>query len=219
MKHSSTRELYTYWNERRGTRPAPERDDIDPAAIRKSLGDAFVLANSFSRKHHYRLAGTRVCALFGREMKGEIFSAAWEKASQQALDELLTIVGDEAVGVVAGANAYNAQGDAVELELLLLPLAHRGHARVRALGVLAPIERPYWLGTLPVENLTLTALRHLDPAVEAMPAPTLSRVEPEEIAGPNTPLPDGAQVRHGFVVYEGGRRMSASERLARLTGR
>ncbi len=219
MKHSSTRELYAYWNERRGARPAPERDEIDPGAIRKSLGDAFVLAHSFSRQHHYRLAGTRVCALFGRELKGEAFSAPWETASRGALDELLTIVADEAVGVVAGANAYNQDGDAIELELLLLPLAHRGHARVRAMGVLVPIERPYWLGVQPIQDLTLTALRHLDPVVEAQPAPTLTVAPDDEIFGPNSPLPDGAEVRHGFVVYEGGRKPTAAERLARLTGR
>ena len=43
MKHPSNRELFEYWNERRGTRLAPERADIDPAAIRKVLGDTFVL--------------------------------------------------------------------------------------------------------------------------------------------------------------------------------
>lgn len=219
MKHSSTREIYTYWNEQRGARPAPERDEIDPAAIRKSLGDAFVLASSFSREHHYRLAGTRVCALFCREMKGQSFTAPWETASQHALEDLLTIVGEESIGAVAGATGYTHDGAELELELLLLPLAHRGHARVRALGVLAPIQKSYWLGAMPVENLTLTALRHLDPAVEAMPGAVLSRPIEEPTLGPDEPLPEGAQFRNGFVVYDGGRRMTASERLARLTGR
>jgi len=219
MKHSSTREVYTHWNEQRGVRPAPERDEIDPAAVRKSLGDAFVLASSFSRQHHYRLAGTRVCALFCREMKGESFTGPWETASQRALEDLLKIVGEESVGAVAGATGYTHDGAEIELELLLLPLAHRGHARVRALGVLAPISKPYWLGAMPVENLTLTALRHLDPAVESIPAPILTSVPDEPVLGPDEPLPEGAQFRKGFVVYEGGRRMTASERLARLTGR
>ena len=42
MKHPSNRELFDYWNERRGERLAPERADIEPAAIRQVLGDTFV---------------------------------------------------------------------------------------------------------------------------------------------------------------------------------
>ena len=34
MKHASIRELFAYWNLRRGARRAPDRGDIDPAVIR-----------------------------------------------------------------------------------------------------------------------------------------------------------------------------------------
>src|SRR5205085_5611280 len=43
MKLSSSRDLFAHWNERRGKRMAPERGDIEPAAIRKVLGDTFIL--------------------------------------------------------------------------------------------------------------------------------------------------------------------------------
>ena len=33
--------------------------------------------------------------------------------------------------------------------MLLLPLAHTGQGRIRALGVLAPVVPPYWLGDGP----------------------------------------------------------------------
>jgi hypothetical protein len=71
MKHPANRELYGYWNERRGDRLAPERADIEPSAIRQVLGDTFVLAADGIAHHPFRLAGTRLCALFGRELKGE----------------------------------------------------------------------------------------------------------------------------------------------------
>ena len=35
MKHAASRELYAYWEERRGQRLAPERTDIEPGAIRR----------------------------------------------------------------------------------------------------------------------------------------------------------------------------------------
>ena len=71
MKHPSSRDLYAYWNERRGSRLAPERADIEPSAIRQVLGDTFVLAADSVAQHPFRLAGTRLCALFGRELKSE----------------------------------------------------------------------------------------------------------------------------------------------------
>ena len=51
MKHPSNRELFNYWNERRGERLAPERADIEPAAIRQVLGDTFVIEMSGSDSH------------------------------------------------------------------------------------------------------------------------------------------------------------------------
>ena len=58
MKHASTRALFEYWNEKRGNRPAPEREDIDPIAIRHALGDTFMLAADFVNEQRFRLAGT-----------------------------------------------------------------------------------------------------------------------------------------------------------------
>ena len=46
MKHAASRELYAYWQEKRGARPAPERTDIEPGAIRAVLADAFILAST-----------------------------------------------------------------------------------------------------------------------------------------------------------------------------
>lgn len=146
MKHPSTRAVFEYWNKRRGTRPAPERGEIDPTEIRHALGDTFMLAADFVDQLRFRLAGTRVCALFCREIKGEAFADIWGEASRKAIDELMTIVNEENVGAVAGLTGRTEEGGEAELEMLVLPLAHSGHARIRALGVLAPTVPPYWLG-------------------------------------------------------------------------
>jgi hypothetical protein len=126
VKHSSTRSLYAYWNERRGTRAAPERGEIEPGAIRNALGDSFVLSTDPSAGHVFRLAGTRVCSLFGREIKGEGFPALWQESDREAMRDLLAIVANEIAGIVAGVSGVTAEGHSVDLELLLLPLRHRG---------------------------------------------------------------------------------------------
>ena len=200
MKHASSRVVFEYWNKKRGTRPAPERADIDPTEIRHALSDTFMLAADFVDQLRFRLGGTRVCALFGREVKGEAFAALWSETDRKAIDDLLAIVTDETTGVVAGLTGRTDDGAETDLELLLLPLAHIGLARIRALGVLAPTIPPYWIGAKPVVELTLRTLRHIGTDAE-------SRIAPRLVAAT-----DGVRVRHGFVVYSGGRETPSGER-------
>ncbi|MGA9280469.1 MAG: PAS domain-containing protein [Pseudolabrys sp.] len=135
MKHQSTRALYDYWTTKRGRRRAPARSDIDPADIRRILADTFILTADFVNDIRVRLAGTRVCALFAREIKGEAFEDLWSEPGREQMHGLLTAVIDENAGAVAGVLARTEQGAEIELELLLLPLAFDSRTRVRALGV------------------------------------------------------------------------------------
>jgi len=199
MKHRSTRTVFEYWSKKRGSRAAPARADIDPTEIRHALGDTFMLAADFADELRFRLAGTRVCALFDRELKGETFSGLWSAASRPSIEELLKIVTDEATGSVAGVTARTEDGDCAELELLLLPLAPSGHARIRAMGVLAASVPPWWLGAKPVAELTLGTLRHVGIDSDMS---IVSRLTAGAI---------GSRVRHGFVVYSGGRETPSGE--------
>jgi hypothetical protein len=105
MKHPSIRELFDYWNDRRGNRLAPERADIEPGAIRRVLADTFILSCEPHRGHPFRIAGTRVCALFGRELKGKSFLDLWSVARRNDMRTLLAIVAAQSGGMVARASA------------------------------------------------------------------------------------------------------------------
>jgi hypothetical protein len=191
MKHPSSRALFEHWNERRGGRLAPERSEIEPAAIRKALGDTFMLECGFDWTR-FRIAGTRLCALFGRELKGESFIKLWQPTAQTAIRELFVIVVEEKVGVVASASGATRDDMLlpVQLELTLLPLAApiRGDARV--MGALAPMAVPYWLGAKAIGPLTLGVFRHIGPVVD-------------EITPPRLQAADG-RIKHGLTVYDGG---------------
>lgn len=189
MKHAASRELYAYWQELRGRRPAPERAEIEPGAIRQILSEAFILALDHTAGYPFRLAGTRICALFSRELKGESFVRLWDEPSRRTILDLLGILADEWVGTVAGATAHNANGESVELELLLLPLSASRPSLQRTIGVLAPLKVPQWIGLSPIGALTLGSRRHVGAAVE-------KRLLPRFLA---------PRSRRGFVVYDGGR--------------
>jgi hypothetical protein len=211
MKHGSTRALYNYWDMVRGERPAPARADIDPVGLRRELGDVFMLAADFVDTLRFRLAGTRVCALFGREVKGEAFPALWDDESRKTIDQVLAVLNDERIGAVAGLTGRTADGEEVDLELILLPLAHTGHARIRAIGALVPLTPPYWLGEKPVTELRLSALRHIGPDSESIEGRGFS-LAPSQQPEPQEAMPASGRVRHGFVVYSGGRETPSGDK-------
>jgi hypothetical protein len=193
MKHASSRQVFDYWNERRGDRIAPERGDIEPGPIRRALGDTFILGQDERRAFRFRLAGTRTCALFCRELKGADFTQLWAKAEQETMRAHIAAVAEETAGFIAGATARNADGAAAELEMLLLPLVQRDRSQTRLLGVLAPLIPPYWLGVTPIEGLTCGTIRNLGPESGHIAAPRL------------VPGTENGRIRRGLIVYDGGR--------------
>jgi hypothetical protein len=188
MQHPSLRHLFDYWNARRGRRIAPARSDIEPTAIRHVLADIFILSGEPRRGYQFRIAGTRVCALFGRELKGEAFLDLWSPMGRDEVGAMVATVADEATGVVARATGSNAAGAALDLELLLLPLSF-GHRDERLIGAVAPTERPpSSIGTQPLSNL------RIDTSGSAV-VDGIGRIGAPRSLG---------RLRHGFVVYDGG---------------
>jgi len=66
-----------------------------------------------------------------------------EPRQPEARRDLLTVVANESVGVVAARRGTNAEGSELEFELLVLPLRHRRPHRRARFGALAPAEVPY----------------------------------------------------------------------------
>jgi hypothetical protein len=192
MKHPSNRELFDYWNERRGERLAPERADIEPSAIRHILGDTFVLEVSGIESHLFRIAGTRLCALFGRELKSESFLKLWQRSGQTAIRELIAVVMDKKAGIVASVTGATSDDTLapVSLEMLLLPLAYQSRSDARVMGAMAPMAAPYWLGAKAVGPLTLGMFRHIGASAD-MTVPRFKAA--------------AGRLKHGLTVYDGGR--------------
>jgi hypothetical protein len=182
VKLAASRELYSYWNLLRGQRSAPERSEIDPGAIRGVLADTFILEVDSANRYPLRIAGTRTSALFLRELKGAAFLDLWQQADRAEIATLLAGLTDEATAVLAGASAGPQGLRPLELELLLLPLRHRGNTHSRVLGACTPTSLPSWIGLLPAAPMNLLTFRVLG-RIES-PSPKSASAEPDEPAGP-----------------------------------
>lgn len=204
MKSPTNQMLFHYWNELRGTRPAPSRLEVDPAHFIEILAETFILETGLSGAYTFRLAGTRICELMGYELRGVDFAEMAGPTHARTLeDDLATIAARGRYGVFE-IQCRAPNGEFVTFEALVLPLVHTQGTITRFLGAMSIVDgqRPAWLGTLPLTPLTLLRndLHWADArpeAIETAPnqAPFLERNTHARIVHDN---------RRHFRVFEGG---------------
>jgi len=182
MKHPSVRAYYDVWNQKRGSAAAPDRSDLDPEAVRDLLGNIFVLSCDRKAGYPFRVAGTRVCALLGRDAKGCSFTDLFAHDSRGEIRDVLGIVAEETEPAVAGISARSGDGRSIAMELLLLPFSARAHAPLSLTGLLAPLQD----SALQVGDFTLLSWRYIAPRPSDRPR-TIKRWT----------------AARGFFVYEG----------------
>jgi len=99
MQQPTSRQLYAYWDRVRNGRIAPRRFEIEPAKSAALLPETFIAEGVGPLGHRFRLAGTRICEQFGRELRGADLLSLWEDADRDAVAALLrTVFADAAVG-------------------------------------------------------------------------------------------------------------------------
>lgn len=211
MKQDGSIALFQYWNELRAGRAAPAHTEIEPAAIKSVLADTFILERRPRGTAHFRLAGTRVCAIYGRELRGVSFAPLWDPEARPQVDRIVEGVFATGNVIVATFEGATRSRRSTPFEMIVLPLAvTSGHAP-RCLGLVSSVDKPFWLGADPVVGGGFISLSVIDPARTqfrparpAIGAPALSPLELP--AGEELSRPAGARrVRH-LVVLDGGRR-------------
>ncbi len=220
MKHASTQALYAYWNSLRNDRPAPERQEIEPSDIRRLLGDTFIIEAVETDKFIYRLAGTRLCSLYCRELKGRNFLTGWQGRDSNAITTMLNAVSQEAAAAVVGIDGLNLRKKSVPLEMILLPLQVHGEGYKRILGTCVPMSQPYWMGIHPLTELKISSLRLIWPDerphfykernsqpfdLDMVEQPATGSTVPPLPAELEHPVADNARKIAHLVVYDGGR--------------
>jgi hypothetical protein len=89
----SIRALLAYWMAKRGDRTVPLRQDIDPIALKDHLPSLFMLdVLDEGRDFRYRLVGTMIAAMSGRDVTGAKLRTLYE-AYPDALAEIARLFG------------------------------------------------------------------------------------------------------------------------------
>jgi hypothetical protein len=182
MKHPSNQQFFAYWNKKRGEARAPDRSNFKPDAVRELLGDIFVLACDEANRYPFRVAGTRLCALLGQDLKDKSFPRLFGPDGRRDIEDIVTAVAEDMLPAVAGITATSDEGIA-HLELLLLPFNHRAHVPLSMTGLLAPFET----GHTQLRDFKLTSWRYLHPPTERLVPRAIRKLK----------------LARGLMVYEG----------------
>jgi hypothetical protein len=175
MGHAVSMELYAYWNALRAGRAAPERNEIEPAAIRSVLADTFVLEFDAGAGFPFRISGSRINALFLRELRGLSFLRLWRDTDRHEIESIIQRVADRTQPYLLAAEASPAGMGLLGIEVALLPLRHHGSTRSRILGSVAASAGADWIGLVGAGVATLISVKVVDVA-----APKTTVSEPDD---------------------------------------
>lgn len=110
ISHRTLTELRAYWNGLQRGRAVPDRADVDPRAIERTLEYAFILERVAPGHARFRIAGTHLNDLMGMEVRGmplaAFFAPEAREMLQDALEQVfalpeileLTLAGDDGFG-------------------------------------------------------------------------------------------------------------------------
>jgi hypothetical protein len=210
MKQDGSRALFQYWNRLRGTRTAPLRTEVEPADIKTLLGDTFILERDTRGEPIFRLAGTRLCAVYGRELKGFAFASLWRDRDRRMMSRLVSNVFQSKSVVVFDFEGFSREDRSTQFEFVLLPL-DGGLESPRCLGALSVGTKPFWLGAEAVTDAKIGSVRFVEPdrdpfLVDRRRTPRLDSNDAIQIGRSSDamPLNNARRIRH-LLVLEGGR--------------
>jgi hypothetical protein len=209
MKQDGSITLFQYWNRLRRGRPAPERTEIEPADIKTLLADTFILESDTRGEAVFRLAGTRLCAAFGRELKGFSFPSLWQDRDRRLVTRLVQGVFQSGNVVVIAFEGTTGNQRSNPFEMIVLPL-EGGADSSRCLGAVSAVEKPFWLGADPIVEARIQSVRVVDPDREPMflrnrPAIDVPALSPSELPPASEPEPVGSRRIGHLLVFDGGR--------------
>ena len=120
--HADCRALFNYWSTVRYNEFMPVRSDLNPAKLAKFLPNVFILNRNGERSFTYRLVGTGIVEIFGKEATNKPFvNPANPNHDQRFIDIAEAVATDPCCAVVSCRARMEMMGS-LDIEQVYLPL-------------------------------------------------------------------------------------------------
>lgn len=215
MRHRDTIELYQYWNELRAGQPAPMRSSVAPAGLGRLLPSIMLLDRTEDGDTVFRLAGSRLCALRGAELRGTRLVDIFNETDRPALTRILQSMRAGGKPVLLDIMANRRPDSGVAMDVALLPLADDTTQILGIATLLGPCD---WIGILPA-SFELRGVRFIEADakyafLQSRPTVPLLRRRDDQKSGSSRPMhviagqgkTGIARPLRAFRVFDGGKK-------------
>lgn len=147
--HQGCRTLFRYWESLRAERPCPRKDEIDLKQISQIVPYLVLIEHVSSfNPWQFRLAGTKVCEIFGREMTQHDALTGWDLFESNIVAKCLDISKNRMQPSLVRMRFIAENGDVIAAEMICLPVQNGRNAPVHLLGGMFPFldempKRPF----------------------------------------------------------------------------
>jgi hypothetical protein len=191
--HPASRKLFRYWEALRGERAAPDRAELDLYKIRDLVPSLFILERHAARQSYkWRLAGTRVCAIWRQELTGRDVFLNWHAFERDLALRLLDGVVGSLQPCVMRFRLQTSLNCTIPVEMVCLPLRAHGRETIHVLGGIMAFSEANTTGCESIARIELLSARAI--WIEPLPGDPLL-----------PPGPSLARPFANFRVIDGGR--------------
>jgi hypothetical protein len=153
--HADIHALYAYWDGKRAGRSMPARADLDPVDIAGLMPQVFMVdVDGEGRDLTYRLFGTGLVMLFGRDLTGQrVGEGLLTHAAEEARARYRGIVRDRRP-FYHQARLREPRNDFTDVERLILPLSPNDVRVDMLIGMVMPMRWSVQPSAAPVPRLS-----------------------------------------------------------------
>jgi hypothetical protein len=158
--HPGSRKLFIHWESARAERAYPTREDFGLTSVRELMSDMVIIEKDYLRgTFKFRLAGSRVCTLFGRNMTNGNVLEGWDTFEADVISKHLDLSLRELQPILVRMRFVTDTRQQVAAELIALPIQVRDSNRVQLIGGLFPFREAHSLGHQSILRRELVSAR------------------------------------------------------------
>lgn len=189
--HPGTRLLFRYWETVRSEKAAPRRQDLDLRQIKSLLPNLVIIEKRLDTgAYKWRLAGTDVCQLFGREITATDALFLGDDFEKSTVKRMYDSVRTRLQPCLLRYRLITEHQSVIGVEQLGLPLLNATESQAFVFGGIFPFHEPARQGHKSITGFELTSARTI--WTEHLPGDKLL-----EKLNNSTPVQGGLRLIHG----------------------
>ena len=122
IAHAASRALFCHWEALRAERPCPDRTEITFKGLANVITNVAILDRAADGKWLYRLAGSAVCNMLGKNVTGKEVMAAFNSFESEVIGRVLNIAAERLQPGLMRMRLVDENDAITSVELVILPV-------------------------------------------------------------------------------------------------